>query len=130
MLKVLIPLNSDFCIFEQECRILYENSQSKIGDTNSFDFIRDNTFFFMFVNNSTFIGAIYYFIDEENKLFLNAFAKRKNHLINLKCLKMSLDWFDCDIYAQAQNRMSALCLRKCGFKKIGKNIYVFRKNQD
>lgn len=127
MLKVLIPSDSEFCVYENECKKLYQAVQHKITDTNSFEFIKNNTFFYMFVNDSTLIGAIYYFIDENGKLFLNAFAKPKNHLINLECLKMSLDWFSCDIYAIAQNKMSALCLRKCGFEKLDENIYVYKK---
>ena len=129
MLKVLIPTDSDFCIYENECKNLYQAVQHKITDTNSFEFIKNNTFFYMFINDNILVGAIYYFRDLDGKLFLNGFAKPKNHLINLKCLKMSLSWFDCDIYAQAQNKMSALCLRKCGFKKAENNIYAYTKKE-
>ena len=69
------------------------------------------------------IGAIYYFIDEEGKLFLNGFAKRKMHELCLECLKMSLKWFKGDVYAEAQNRASALCLLKCGFKREKENLF-------
>ena len=78
----------------------------------------------MFINDSKLVGGIYYFLDENNKLFLNGFAKRKMHLLNIKCLELSTCWFSCDIYAQAQNKASALCLLRCGFKKYKENIFI------
>jgi len=129
MIRVLIPKNKEFWQYKDECQKLYESVQDKITDENSFEFIIRNTFFYLFLNNEKLIGAIYYFIDTDGKLFLNGFAKRKMHLINLKCLKMSTEWFKDDIYAQAQNRMSALCLLRCGFKHCsGTNIFCMYKN--
>lgn len=124
MIRVLIPYDKEFAKYYKECKKLYENSQSSICDTNSFEFITQNTFFYMFLTDNTLIGAIYFFLDEENKLFLNGFAKRKMFALNLECLKLSLTWFNCDIYAQAQNRASALCLLKCGFKRTKQNIFI------
>ena len=115
MIKVFIPYDKEFWVFKDECKKLYESVQNKICDTNSFEFIIKNTFFYLFVFDEKLIGAIYFFEDKNKKLFLNGFANRKMHLLNLECLKMSLNWFDCDIYATAQNKMSELCLRKCGF---------------
>ena len=126
MIRVLIPQNYDFIKYKNECRILYENVRDKICDTNSFDFICNNTFFYLFLDNNKLIGAIYYFVDDDGKLFLNGFSNRKMHKLNLECLKMSTEWFNCDIYAQAQNRASALCLLKCGFKREKENIFVLR----
>lgn len=128
MIRVLIPLNEEFKNFEAECKKLYEDSQDKIKDNNSFEFITHNTFFYMFINDDELIGGIYYFIDEEGKLFLNGFAKRKMFYLNLDCLKMSTEWFSCDIYAEAQNRASAFCLLKCGFKRFKDNIFIKRKD--
>ena len=126
MINVLIPSDGLFALYEKECRMLYESLQNEICDSNSFDFICKNTFFYMFLNNSKLIGAIYYFVDEDGKLFLNGFAKRKMFKEKLACLKLSTTWFNCDIYATAQNRASALCLLKCGFEKENNNI--FKKN--
>ena len=130
MIKVFIPSDSGFKFFEPECRALYQRLQGKICDSNSFDFIRDNTFFYLFTDDDLLIGAIYYFVDSDGKLFLNGFAKRKMFEQKLRCLKLSTQWFDCDIYAQAQNRASALCLIKCGFKLVNGvgSVYVLRKN--
>ncbi len=127
MVKVLIPRDSEFCLYKNECKNLYEKVQDKICDTNSFEFICANTFFYMFLDDNKLIGAIYYFVDEEGKLFLNGFANRKMHKLNLECLKMSLDWFNTDIYAQSQNRASAFCLLRCGFKRSKENLFVFKK---
>ena len=127
MIKVLIPSDNDFTLFYSECKSLYESVQDKIHDTNSFEFIVSNTFFYMFINDNRLIGAIYYFVDEDSKLFLNAFANRKMHNLCLKCLKMSINWFKGNIYAEAQNRASALCLLRCGFRRLKNNIFVHTK---
>lgn len=126
MIKVFIPYDKEFWKFKDECKKLYESVQDQICDTNSFEFNIENTFFYLFVFDEKLIGAIYFFEDENKKLFLNGFANRKMHLINLECLKMSLNWFNCDIYAIAQNKMSELCLRKCGFVKEAEKEFVYK----
>ena len=125
MIRVLIPKDLEFKVFEDECKKLYENSKKQISDSNSFEFIRDNTFFYMFLDNEDkLIGGIYYFVDEDNKLFLNGFARRASHLLNLECLRLTTTWFNTDIYARAQNKASALCLLRCGFKRKNGDIFV------
>ena len=124
MIKVIIPAYPEFKDFEKELKSLYEQNQDKICDTNSFEFIRDNTLLYVFINDNSLIGAIYYFIDN-GMLFLNGFAKRKCHHLNLYCLLLSLTWFRGNIYAEAQNRASALCLLKCGFIRVTKNLFVY-----
>ena len=126
MIRVLIPSQAEFHIYETPLRELYEKSQDKICDSNTFEFIRDNTFFYMFLDNDDLIGGIYYFIDNE-RLYLNGFAFPKKFLLNLECVKMSLNWFCCDIYAEAQNRASALCLLRCGFKRVEEKLFIFKK---
>lgn len=128
MIKVLIPKDPEFALYKDKLKNMYEVSQAQIGDTNSFEFIIKHTFFYSFIlNNSTLIGAIYFFIDEEEKLYLNAYAGRKHIDLNIECVKMSLSWFNCDIYAQAQNRASALCLLRAGFKRFKNNIFVYKQ---
>lgn len=126
MINVWIPAQSEFQQYKNECKSLYESVQDKIADTNSFDFIIYNTLFYLFETDGELIGAIYYFKDSDGKLFLNAFAKRKKHRLCLECLKMSLNWFKGRIYAEAQNRASALCLLRCGFNREDGNVFVFR----
>ena len=79
----------------------------------------------MFERDGDLIGAIYYFINDDDRLYLNGFAKRKKHNLCLECLKKSLSWFKGRIYAVAQNRASALCLLKCGFTKIENKTFVY-----
>ena len=124
MIHVWIPAQPDFERYREECKALYEELQDKIGDNQSFEFITKNTFFFLFENNENLIGAIYYFVNDDGNLYLNGFAKRKMHELCLECLRMSLNWFKGSIYAEAQNRASALCLLKCGFKRAGKKLFV------
>lgn len=124
MIKVFIPNDKEFQKYKIECKKLYEKLQPQISDDSSFEFICNKTFFYIFVNENGLIGAIYYFLNKDGKLFLNGFSKRKHFLDNLYCLKLSTTWFYEDIYAEAQNRASALCLIKCGFKRVRGILFV------
>ena len=124
MIRVLIPADKEFSLYEPELKALYEKNQDKICDPNSFEFIKNDTLFYMFLDNNRLIGAIYYFMEDE-KLFLNGFSVRKSFYENLECLKLSTSWFKCDIYAEAQNRASALCLLKCGFRRVKENLFCY-----
>lgn len=124
MITVLIPTDSEFEKYKAQIKEVYEKSQEKICDPNSFEFVVHNTLFFSFFLDGAFIGAIYYF-KENDKLFLNAFALPKNHLANLECLQLSTTWFKKPIYAEAQNRASALCLLRCGFKRVEGKLFCY-----
>ncbi len=123
-IDVWIPTQKEFAKYRDECKNLYELLQDKICDPNSFDFVYRNTFFYLFTTNSKLIGAIYYYIGEGGNWYLNGFAKRKMHELCLECLKMSLNWFKGSVYAEAQNRASALCLLRCGFKRVNGKLFV------
>lgn len=127
MINVWIPKNKEFKRYKKECKMLYEKVQKDICDGNSFEFIVSNTLFYLFETKGKLIGAIYYFLDEDDRLFLNGFAKRKMHNLCLECLRMSLNWFRGSIYAEAQNRASALCLIRCGFKREQGNVFRYSK---
>ena len=127
MIKVLIPSDLEFREYEGECKKLYESLQDKICDPNSFEFITNNTFFYLFTDDDRLLGGIYYFIDDKDRLFVNAFADRKTHKQNMECLKLSTKWFKGNIYAEAQNRASVLCLLRCGFKRENNNLYVLKQ---
>ena len=60
-IDVFIPFQNEFRVYEEELRELYDMNKYFIKDTNSFDFIRDNTLFYSFVNKKKLIGAIYFF---------------------------------------------------------------------
>ena len=126
MIEVFIPLNPEFQKYEAQVKELYERSQEKICDPNSFDFIKNNTLFYIFIKDGVLLGAIYYFMDG-GKLFLNGFASPKHHFENLYCLRLSTTWFSCDIYAEAQNRASMLCLLRCGFKREKDNLFCLKR---
>lgn len=125
MIEVLTPLNPEFQRFETQARELYEKYQEKICDPNPFSFIKNKTLFYLFILDGAVLGAIYFFMDN-GKLFLNGFSSPKKHLSNLTCLKKSTTWFTCPIYAEAQNRASALCLLRCGFKRVKGNLFCFK----
>ena len=124
MITVLIPTDSEFEKHKAQIKEVYEKCQEKICDFNSFEFVIKNTLFYSFFLDGDFIGAIYYF-KENDKLFLNAFALPKNHLANLECLQLSTTWFKKPIYAEAQNRASALCLLRSGFKRVKEKLFCY-----
>ena len=124
MITVLIPTDSEFEKHKAQIKEVYEKYQEKICDPNSFEFVIHYTLFFSFFLDGVFIGAIYYF-KENDKLFLNAFALPKNHRANLECLQLSTTWFKKPIYAEAQNRASAHCLLRCGFKRIEGKLFCY-----
>ncbi len=72
------------------------------------------------------IGCIYYY-ELDGKLYVNAVAYRKTHLINMECFKKSLTWWNCDIYARTHHKTAIYTILKCGFKKVGENLYIYRK---
>ena len=128
MINVWIPSQEGFEKYKDECKKLYESVQDKICDPNSFEFITENTYFYLFTGGNKLIGAAYYFIDEDDKLFVNGFANRKMHNLCVECLKMSLNWFKGNIYAEAQNRASALLLLRAGFKRVERNLFCYKSS--
>ena len=124
MIKVLIPKDRDFNY--KQCKKLLKKYRKEIDDNQEFRDIVKNTFFYSFFEDGKFIGCIYYYA-KEGKLFVNAVAGRHTHETNIKCLKMSFDWFNCAIYAQTRHKTAIYCLYKCGFKKINDNTYKLER---
>lgn len=113
-----------------ECKEMFDKYNDKI-DVDDYDTVLKTTHFFSFIdwNKGELIGCIYFYQDED-KVFVSAFAGRKHHLTNLECLKKSLNWYKCDIYAECKEKTAIFCLLKCGFEKIGKNLYVYRRKNN
>ena len=109
MIKVYIP--SDFDFNYKQCKKLYKKYQKQIGDDVDFRDVVKNTFFYSFFDDEKHIGCIYYY-EKDGKLFVNAFANRHTHEINITCLKMTFDWFNCDIYAKTAHKTAIFCLYK------------------
>lgn len=130
MIRAIIPKNPEFALYKDKLKEMYEQNQDKICDPNSFNFITHNTLFYCFISmDGALIGAIYFFLDDEGKLFLNAYGGRKHFDTNVECVKLSVTWFNCDIYAEAQNRASALCLLRSGFKRVKDKLFVYKQGQ-
>ena len=129
MVRGIIPDNPEFELYKNRLWQMYESCQDRICDTNSFNFIIHNTLFYCFIDDDgALIGAIYFFQDD-GKLFMNAYAGRKHFNSNIECVKLSTTWFNCDIYAEAQNKASALCLLRTGFKRVKDKLFVYKHNQ-
>ena len=124
MIRVLIPKDKNFTL--KQCKKLYKEHKKLIGDNQKFRDIVENTYFYSFFDDNKHLGCIYYYL-KNNKLFVNAFAHRHTHELNLQCLKKTFDWFNCDIYAQTTHKTAILCLYKCGFRKVKDNLYIKEK---
>ena len=123
-ITVFIPTDSDFNY--EECKRLFEENQCLIEDFCSFDEVIKQTFFYSFFVNGVHIGCIYYY-ELDGKLYVNAVAYRKTHLINMECFKKSLTWWNCDIYARTHHKTAIYTILKCGFKKVGKHLYKYER---
>ncbi len=123
---ILTPENPLFNY--DECKRLYNSCKNDIGEDLPFDELLIGIDFYSFFEKEKFIGCIYYY-PIGKALFVNAFAKRHTHLINIKCFKTSLSFYDCDIFARSNKKTAILCLLRCGFKKIGKNLYKLERNK-
>ena len=124
MIKVYIPTDANFNY--KQCKKLYKKHQHLVGDNEEFRNIVKNTFFYSFFRNDIHIGCIYYYY-RNGKLFVNAFANRHTHIINIECFKKTLEWFNCDIYAESKQKTAILCLLRCGFKRIEENLYKYER---
>lgn len=124
MMEVRIPLNQRFNF--DECKEMYEKYQKELEDDTDFSQLARSAFFYSFYEDGNLLGCIYFY-EKNGKLFLNGFADRKHHLSNLECLKWSLSWFDCDIYAEGLHKTSRLCLLKSGFKRVKDNLFKYRR---
>lgn len=123
-MQVLIPSNPNFNY--HQCKKLFEDNQDLIEDYEKFDDVIKNTFFYSFLVNGRHIGCIYYY-EIDNKLYVNVVAYRGTHRINLECFKTSLTWWNCDIYARTHHKTAIYGILKCGFKKIGENLYKYER---
>lgn len=124
MITVRIPFDDDFNY--EECEKLYKKTQRLIGDDVPFCDVVKDTFFYSFYDDAEFLGCIYCFI-RDDELFLNGFGTRGHHDKNIECMKMTVSWFNCDIYAESIRKPAILCLLKTGFKKLKDNIYIYRR---
>jgi len=109
------------------CKSMYLENQEKLGDNSDFESVLSNTLFFSFYDNQGLIGCIYFY-PKNDKLFCNAFARRKSHQKVLKCFEFSLKCFTCDIYAYSKNKPAIFVLLKSGFQKLGENLFCLPYN--
>ena len=126
MIKVYIP--SDYEFNYKQSKKLYKKCQKLIGDNQEFKDIVKNRFFYSFFDEDIFIGFMYFYY-ENNKLIFNGFANRHLHKQTVQCVKMTFDWFDCDIWAKSKNKPAILCLLRSGFKKVSENLYKYEREK-
>lgn len=127
-MEVFTPLDKNFNYLE--AKALYKLNESKVQDISDFDKILQTTLFYSFyTKDNGFVGCLYFYQDNEGKLFVNGFANRKKHLACIAALRRSFNWFNCDIYARTPHRAAAICLLRAGFKKVGDKLYIKKKGE-
>lgn len=123
MIIVKTPLDTDFNY--SECKEMFEKYHNVL-DLDDFDTVLKTTHFFSFSKGKEFIGCIYFY-EQDSKVYVTAFAGRGHHELNLECFKKSLEWYNCDIYAEKVQRTARYCILKCGFRKLKDDLYVYRR---
>lgn len=124
MITVRIPTDKNFDFYK--CRCLFNEKFKGINDTYSFDEILKTTMFYSYYDGKKLLGCNFFFM-EDGKLFIGAFGIRHHLLDHIKCFKMTLDWFNCDIYAKSVQKPAIMLLLKCGFKKVSDDIYKYER---
>ena len=92
-----------------ECKEMFDLYQDKI-DVDDFDTVLKTTHFFSFYewSKGEFIGCAYFY-KQDGKLYVTGYGGRHHHNLNVEALKMSLDWYKCDIYAECIQHRNPLC---------------------
>ncbi len=124
MIKVICPKSIFFN--PNEAKRLWTKYKDKLNDFKSFEDLLKDSHFYCFYSAKKFIGCIYFY-EKNKKLFVNAFSNRKTHLENLQCLEMSLQFYNCDVYAESSEKSAIYSLLKSGFKKINENTYKYER---
>lgn len=125
MIKVYIPTDKEFNY--KECKQLFKKNKKKLRETFSFKEVIDGTFFYSFFDDDRFLGCIYFY-DKLGKRYIASFGTRHHHKENIECLKLSLTWFNSDIYAITYEKTAKLCLLRAGFKKIDDNTFIYERS--
>lgn len=127
MINVRIPQDQLFNY--AECEELYNLHRKELKD-NEFDEVINNSMFYAFhiALTGELIGCIYYY-KKGKRTYVNAFANRGHHRLNLECFKKSLEWFTTNIYAEATEKTSRMCVLRCGFERIKDNLFVYRRRK-
>ena len=122
MIHIYTPTDKLFNYAEIE--ELYNEHKEAICDDDFKDVV-NRTLFFAFYDETELIGCIYYYKLADSLLYVNVFAHRGHHLLNVECFKYSLTWFDCDIYAKTKHRSVRILLLRLGFKEVKKGLYKY-----
>ena len=98
-----------------------------LKEKSTFKEIIERTFFYSFFDDDRFLGCIYFY-DRLGKRYIASFSTRHHHKENMECLKLSLTWFNSDIYAITYEKTAKLCLLRAGFKKIDNTTFIYERS--
>jgi hypothetical protein len=124
---IIVRTPNDELFNYTECEEMYELNKELVGDGEFSDIVKQ-TYFFSFYDLQTgsLIGCIYFYL-KGSRMYVNAFAGRKTHKKNLECLKTALSWCKRNVYAKTKHKTAKLCLLRCGFEEVSKNLYKYRR---
>lgn len=113
-----------------ECKEMFDKDREKL-DVDDFDTVLATTDFFSYYdwNTGELIGCIYFY-QNKNKIYVTAFAGRHHHNKNLECLRAALTYYNCDIYAEKVQKTAVLCILKCGFERLDKDLFIYRRKKN
>lgn len=124
---MLILTQQDPLFDHNRVKEMYDKHFGDLNENCTFEEALKHSHFYSFYVDKKLIGCIYFYL-VEGKLFVNAFAGRKTHNLNIECFKKSISFYDCDINARTNKKMAIYCILKCGFEKIDDNLYKYERS--
>lgn len=124
MIKIIRPDEGNYLILKH----IFDEYKDEMKGDELKTVLNDLTFFFFETDSEKFIGCIYFYM-RDNDLYVNAFATRGHHELNLYIFRQTLKLFNCPIYAECLGKTSKLCVLRCGFKKYKDNIYKYERSE-
>lgn len=119
----------DYCRNKEELRDLYKSRPMDDG-IFTFDFIYNNPHLYCFYDeNKGFLrGFISIYRNETGNLYLSGASIRHNMPENINAIIKVCGAYNEDMYAETDKKEAEICLKKAGFKKLKKHLFVRYKN--
>ena len=114
-MKIVTPLDNDFNF--TECKKLYLENEKYMNNICCFEDLINKSHFFSFYKNGE-LAACIYMVSENDKVYINGYSVRKNHLFNMQAVKRICSFYSTPIFAKTKNKTAEVLLKKCGFKLL------------
>ena len=123
-MRVVIPTDKDF---DYEInKHLFNKANKTLKENLTFDNVLKQFQFFSFYDGEEYLGFIYFFY-KDDKLYVATASVPKRYKQTLECFKQALTYYNCDVYAETNQRHVKLAALKVGFKKVRDNLYKYER---